>query len=51
MKTKLAQEGLDSRIPIEFIQAEAAKLEFENDFFDLVVSVMVLHHVEILRQD
>ena len=47
-RAKLAQEGLDSRIPIEFVQASAAKLDFENNFFDVIVSVMVLHHVENL---
>ena len=48
VKTKLAEERLDSRIPIEFVQADAAKLYFEDDFFDMVVSVMVLHHLEDL---
>jgi ubiquinone/menaquinone biosynthesis C-methylase UbiE len=48
-KAKLVQEGLDKRIPIEFIQAEAARLDFEDCFFDAVVSVMMLHHVEDLN--
>ena len=49
VKKKFSQEGLDSQIPIQFVQASAAKLEFQNDFFDAVISVMVLHHVENLR--
>lgn len=44
-KIKLAREGLDKRIPIEFVQADASKLDFEDGFFDIVISVMVLHHV------
>ena len=48
VKTKLAQEGLDSRITIEFVQADAAKLDFENGFFDVILSIMVLHHIKDL---
>ncbi|MGA2874919.1 MAG: class I SAM-dependent methyltransferase [Nitrososphaerales archaeon] len=47
-REKLSQEGVLSRISIEFVQADAAKLEFENDFFDTIVSIMVLHHIENL---
>lgn len=46
---KLAEEGVERRIPVEFVQAEAANLNFDNDFFDVVVSVMVLHHIEDLN--
>ena len=49
VKARLAQEGLDSRIPIEFVQADAAKLDFENNFFDVIVSIMVLHHIKDLN--
>ena len=49
VKAKLAQDGLDSRIPVEFVQADAAKLDFESDFFDAIVSIMVLHHIEDLE--
>jgi ubiquinone/menaquinone biosynthesis C-methylase UbiE len=50
VRTKLAEEGLDSRIPIEYVRAEAAKLDFEDDFFDTIISVMVLHHLEDLTE-
>ena len=48
VRTKLAEAESDTRIPIEYVQAEAAKLDFEDDFFDTIVSVMVLHHLEDL---
>ena len=34
---------------IEFVHANADKLEFKDDFFDIVVSVMVMHHIEDAR--
>ncbi|MHB2036376.1 MAG: class I SAM-dependent methyltransferase [Nitrososphaerales archaeon] len=49
VKKKFVQENPDSQIPIQFVQASAAKLDFQNDFFDAIISVMVLHHVEDLR--
>ncbi|MHB8565707.1 MAG: class I SAM-dependent methyltransferase [Nitrososphaerales archaeon] len=33
---------------IEFVQGNAEELGFEDDFFDVIVSVMVLHHLENL---
>ncbi|MDG6904875.1 MAG: class I SAM-dependent methyltransferase [Nitrososphaerota archaeon] len=48
-KMMLAKEGLDKRIPIEFVKADASNLDFEDGFFDIVVSVMVLHHVQDLN--
>jgi ubiquinone/menaquinone biosynthesis C-methylase UbiE len=49
VRKKLAEEDLLQRTLIEFVQADAAKLDFENDYFDVVVSVMVLHHLEGLE--
>ena len=48
-RTNLSEEGLDKRIPIEFVQAEAKNLDFEDGFFDVIVSIMVLHHVADLH--
>jgi ArsR family transcriptional regulator len=31
---------------IEFLRANAERLEFKDDFFDIVVSVMLMHHTE-----
>lgn len=47
VRKKLAEDGTGP-IPIEFMQADASKLDFEDDFFDVIVSVMVLHHLENL---
>lgn len=47
-RKRLAEEGTGP-IPIEFVQAKASKLDFKDNFFDTIVSVMVLHHVENLR--
>jgi ubiquinone/menaquinone biosynthesis C-methylase UbiE len=49
VKKKLTEEGLDSRIPIEFVQADASKLNFDDNYFDVVVSAMVLHHLSDLE--
>jgi ubiquinone/menaquinone biosynthesis C-methylase UbiE len=49
VRKKLSEEGLDSRIPIDFVQADASKLGFEDNYFDVIVSAMVLHHLEDLK--
>jgi ubiquinone/menaquinone biosynthesis C-methylase UbiE len=38
--------GLSSKV--EFVQGTIDTVEFENDFFDMVVSVMALHHMSEL---
>lgn len=47
-RKKLADEKLDSRIQIEFVKADASKLSYDDNYFDAVVSAMVLHHLENL---
>ena len=47
VRKKLAEEGAGS-IPVEFVHADASSLDFEDGFFDEIISVMVLHHVEDL---
>ncbi len=44
-KANLASERNAFTVSIEFVRADAGKMKFENDFFDVVVSVMVLHHL------
>jgi len=39
----------DGGAPVNFVEATADDLDFADGFFDLVVSVMVLHHLEKLR--
>ena len=34
---------------VNFVEATADDMDFDDGFFDLVVSVMVLHHIEKLR--
>lgn len=47
VRKRLAVIGVGP-VPIEFINADASNLDFEDGFFDVIVSVMVLHHVEDL---
>ncbi len=47
VRKKLTEEGAGP-VPIEFVHADASDLDFDDGFFDEVVSVMVLHHVEDL---
>ncbi len=44
-----ATVGRESSRRVNFVQASAEDLEFEDGSFDFVVSVMVLHHIERLR--
>jgi ubiquinone/menaquinone biosynthesis C-methylase UbiE len=46
-KARLGQD--DSGVKVEFVQANAEKLDFEDSFFDLAVTVMVFHHVKDIR--
>lgn len=46
VKSEMHKQKLDRNI--EFLVADASHLKFENGFFDLIVSVMVLHHIENL---
>lgn len=46
-KSEMHSQKLDKNI--EFLVADASHLEFENESFDLIVSVMVLHHIENLE--
>lgn len=48
VKTEMQNQKLDHNI--EFLVADASKLEFQNEFFDLIASVMVLHHIKNLDQ-
>jgi len=44
----LKEKGLEKRL--EFVQASAEDLHaFDSEFFDIIVSVMVLHHIVALR--
>jgi ubiquinone/menaquinone biosynthesis C-methylase UbiE len=43
----LAAKGLSSRI--EFVQASASETGLKGEFFEYVISVMTLHHIEDLR--
>jgi ubiquinone/menaquinone biosynthesis C-methylase UbiE len=45
-----ASLGDDGRAMVRFIVGSAEHLAFSDDFFDVVVSVMVLHHIERLHQ-
>ncbi|MGI0090350.1 MAG: class I SAM-dependent methyltransferase [Nitrososphaerales archaeon] len=48
-KTKFGADGANPfKAKVEFVQANAEKLGFEDNFFDSIVSVMVLHHLEDL---
>lgn len=49
-KVEFAKNKNAQRISVEFVQADAAKLGFEDDFFDAAISVMVLHHIEDLAR-
>jgi ubiquinone/menaquinone biosynthesis C-methylase UbiE len=44
-------EGNDARFKaeVEFVQGNAEKLGFDDNFFDFAASVMVLHHLENLE--
>lgn len=46
-KKTLAAKGLSPRI--EFVRAGASKTGLQSGFFECVVSVMTLHHIEDLR--
>ena len=46
VKIEMRNQKLDHNI--QFLVADASKLEFESGFFDLIVSVMVLHHIASL---
>jgi len=46
-KKTLAAKGLSSRI--EFVRADASETGLQSGFFECVVSVMTLHHIEDLR--
>lgn len=46
-KKTLTAKGLSSNI--EFVQASANETGLESGFFDYVVSVMTLHHIEDLK--
>jgi ubiquinone/menaquinone biosynthesis C-methylase UbiE len=43
----LAAKGLDSKI--KFVRADASETGLQSGFFECVVSVMTLHHIEDLR--
>lgn len=46
-KKTLATKGLSSKI--EFVRADASETSLQSGFFECVVSVMTLHHIEDLR--
>lgn len=46
-KKTLASKGLGPRV--EFVQASAGETGLKSEFFEYVVSVMTLHHIEDLR--
>ena len=46
-KKRLAAKGLNSKI--EFVRADASETGLQSGFFECVVSVMTLHHIEDLR--
>jgi ubiquinone/menaquinone biosynthesis C-methylase UbiE len=43
-RASLKAEGLESRV--EFVRGSADRLEMADGFFDVAVSVMVMHHLE-----
>lgn len=47
---ELAKERLPQGIKVEFLEADVSHLKFNDRVFDLIISVMVLHHIRDLAQ-
>ena len=46
----LLAEKLEQHFPIRFVKGNAEKVDFEENFFDLSISMCVLAHVDSVRQ-
>jgi ubiquinone/menaquinone biosynthesis C-methylase UbiE len=49
-ESTLTAEKKENRRRIRFVQGTADDLKFDDDFFGLVVSVMVMHHIEDMNE-
>ena len=49
-QVRLAHEHSDKHAGLHFAAADATQLPFEDDYFDLVLSFMVVHHVGDLKR-